>query len=630
MRLLLAIALLTAGPAPTEQTLVYFNARMALREGAATEAVKLWLLRNALESETGRISAYDADFRSVTWAALGELGLCQDGYPKDDTGAGLWPLAMHNWVVENMRRPLRAEGPSPFEAFELGRQQRFVSVHDVLDAAELRTVRFARSECLQRTRLLLDAGEPWNADLRDRRTAARVLRHLLRRALETLTPTNATGRGVIEARIFDLNLRLAGLSARAERRARSERRREGRRSGLSREELADADPDAARIAADSEEGRILRASLSWSADEWMALSSGRRRFLFAHAVRTEEDPARARPLMLAVIDRLVEARRGEEIESWIAHLDGAGDARSRRLVWSGERGRALLSLDRETGFRGRAPIALHRGVDALAAGRLAEAIRAMAHALRWAEDSPAAEAVRGLTRRWLSFVASRFRVTDELFAMLRSVVPRADYSAVLEDQLWHAALSADADSFERCVRHQLGRGALVRRAEALRSLARGDAGAFTTGMDTHLTDSPYFAMRFLRRFVERLEAQDAEVRARLVPTLTRLKARLEEEVARTEGTGGRQRSADALVDRMRAIIEGVSGVLPPDSPGDEAHHLSPEREVFVGSFRVAPSDDLPWPFRVAEVQGPPVFSRVTLRPEEWRERRAPWSTRRGA
>ena len=33
---------------PTEQTLVYYNARMALREGHALEAIKLWFLRNVI------------------------------------------------------------------------------------------------------------------------------------------------------------------------------------------------------------------------------------------------------------------------------------------------------------------------------------------------------------------------------------------------------------------------------------------------------------------------------------------------------------------------------------------------------------------------------------------------------
>ena len=53
---------------PSDHTLVYYNARMALREGAPLEATRLWLLRNALEDQTGRVSTHDADFGSVTWS----------------------------------------------------------------------------------------------------------------------------------------------------------------------------------------------------------------------------------------------------------------------------------------------------------------------------------------------------------------------------------------------------------------------------------------------------------------------------------------------------------------------------------------------------------------------------------
>ena len=618
MPLLLALTLLLGAQEPTDAALVYFNARMALREGRPREAVQLWLLRNTIESEHGVVSAYDEDFRSVTWAALGQLGLCPDGFPRDT--AGLWPLALHNWVVRNMRSPPMGGGPSPYAAFAVGRQQRHVSLRDVLDASELKAVHFERSGCLVRFPLLIDAGEMPYARLDDQAVAARVLRQLLRRADRTLTRDRSVGRGVIQARIFDLNLRLAGLAARAQRRAEREARREGRRSGLSAPELAEqrASSPGVQIRADSEEGRILRESLSWPAEEWMALSSERRQFLFGHAAHLAEDTTATRPLALAITDRLIESQQGRELQSWIAHVSASGEAEARRLVWHGERGRRLLSLDRETGFRERSVIAVHRGVDALSGGQLPEAIRAFAHALRWAEDSRDGAEVRGLARRWLSFVAAQFRVTDALFRMLHTVLPRADYAAVLEDQLWHAALGADRDSFERCVRHAVGRGALSYRIAVLTPLAHGDAGAFTTDIGQRLAASPHGTQRFLRRFVQRLQAEDAEVRSRHVPTVTRLKRLLEDELARSEGRRRRQRAVETLLTELRAIAEGATGVVAELHDGDRAHALSADREVFAGSLRVAPSDALPWPFAVAEVTPPAVFTPISLRPEEWR------------
>ena len=612
--LLLALTLLAT--APSDQSLVYYNARLALREGRSAEVVKLWLLRNAVESRTGKVSAHDGDFRSVTWAAMGDLGLCQDGYPKDDQGAGLWPLAQHNWLVRNMRRPPPPPGASPFKAFDVGRQQRHVSIHDVLDATELKAARFHRGSCWLHLSLLVSVGESWSATAADKRVTARLLRHLLRQSLTTLR-SNIVGRSVIKARIFDLNLRLAGLQERAARRARIRTAREARRSGLSRTELATGVEPEPSVPPDSEEGRILRDSLSWSAAEWLAMSPGRRQFLFAHAARTAETADGIRPLILAVLDRLIEARRGAEVESWIAHL-GATDDATRALVWDGDRGRRLLALDRESGFRGRAVVALHRGVAELSAGRLPDALRSLAHAVKWAEGARAGEAVRNLSRRWLSFVASRFRVTDELFAMLRSVVPRADYSAVLEDQLWHAALRADAASFDRCVRYQVGRGALVRRAQLLRPLAHGDPTTFSDALAERLAESPHATLRFLRTFLERLQAQALDIRATHLPTLRALQAQLEAEVERGLRTRRATRGADALLAEVRAVIEGLAPAAA-NVPDADAHHtLSPEHEVYAGTLRVAPSDPLPWPFRVAPVEAPPAFTPIELRPEEWR------------
>lgn len=622
MLALLLVGLLAPPPAePSPQTLVYYNARMALREGRPLEAIELWLLRNTIASETGRVSAHDVDLRSNTWAALGALGFCPDGLPTDDDGVGLWPVAMHNWTVRNRRPAPPDSEAAPFDAFEVGRQQRWVSLNDVLDADELKAVKLRRTECWWGNRLVTRVALPWT-ELTDSRVAAEVMRALLREALTTLDRGRTVGLAAIEARIFDLELRITGLGARARRRARREAVIEGRRRGLNRDELSALGRDAApTIAPDSVPGRILRRSLAWSAEEWMTLSPERRQYLFGHAMRSAgamtppPDMAASRRLILSVIDRLIERRAGAEIGGWIAHL--GSDEASRRRVWAGDRGAGLLSLDAESGFRERAPIALHRGVDQLARGDLPGALRTLALALKWSETSRAGDAARNLARRWLSFVAAQFRVTDGLLTMLRTVVPRTDFTAVLEDQLWHAALNADGASFDRCLRHQVGRGALVQRSALLRPLADGDGGAFATQVLAAIDESPYFAVRFLGQFLDRLAAQETTVRARYVPVLRPLKERLERLLAEDQSGRG-QRRVQGLVDRMRAIIDGLVPMPDDASEADRAHGLSADRALYVGSVRVAPSDPLPWPFRAPIVQAPSVFLPLELRPEEWR------------
>ena len=47
-------------------------------------------------------TGFDGDFRSVTWAALGQSGLCPDGFALDTQGARIWPVAFHNWLAQNL------------------------------------------------------------------------------------------------------------------------------------------------------------------------------------------------------------------------------------------------------------------------------------------------------------------------------------------------------------------------------------------------------------------------------------------------------------------------------------------------------------------------------------------------
>lgn len=612
---LLALALLLGDAAPSTQTLIYYNARMALREGAPTEALKLWLLRNAVEAETHEVSPHDADLHSVTWAALGALGLCPDGFPEDRGGAGLFPLAQHNVLARAIRRADPASLGSAFDAFEYGRQQRHVSLRDVLDADELRAVQFERTPCWLHATLLWEMLEDFGAELTDREVTGRLLRHLLRHSLKTLDPKAVRGRSVVKARIFDLNLRLGDLASRKARRARRAAQIDRRRQGLSAVEIAE-DDKAPLVPPDSEAGRVLADATTWSAGEWMALASDRRQALFAEVMRLDGAAERVAPVVVEVIDALIEARSGRELQTWLAYL---GDAPARRrLAWSGARGRRLLALDLETGFRERAAIALHRGVDFLAEGDREAALRSFALALGWAETSAQADEIRNLSRRWLSFVAAQYRVTDALFTMLKTVVPRADYAAVLEDQLWTAAFAADAESFERCVRHRMGQGAMNQRVEALAPLARGDAGAFVDGVAAQLRDAPSSAMRYIALFLERLQGQDAETRARLAPTLRRLGALLEAEEGPDAPKRNRRR-AEALVDAIQGLLEGM-----PAATIDPERAMAVDRAVFAGSVRVAPSDPLPWPFRVAEAEPPSAFEPIALRPVEWRDEAGEW------
>jgi len=626
LALALTLAAAWAGPpesTPSDATVIYYNARMALREGNPTEATKLWLLRNAVENQTGRVSPYDHDFRSVTWAALGALGLCQDGFARDEEGAGLWPVALHNTIVRNLgRHPARRS--RPFDAFEVDRQSRFVTLHDVLGARELGAVDLSKGRCLRARVALVQAGEAWTADLGDRHVAARLLRFLLARARGTLDADRVMGRSVLEARLFDLDLQITALAARDARIQARKANQDGRLVGLNPSSLSalGAEAPTTTLDPDSQAAATLRDCVHWPVREWMLLSPDRRLYLYDTARAYQRDAASFETLGLGILDQLIARGEGAEAARWISRVTPA-DAdpevgwRQRASIWAGERGQRLLALDTASGFRERAVIAAERGVDQLSRGDLSAALRSMAFARRYAGESQGAGALEGLTLRWLTYIAARFELTDALLTTLAELVPGRDYSAILENLLWSAAYHADLRSFETGLAHQRGRGALERRLAWLRPLVRGDTRRFTTQVQGGLAESRAETLRFLVQFVTRLELEDADVRAGQLPVLGVLRDLLEPVAASDEGRSGLV--AGELASRTLAIEEGLQGLPAGASALERARALSPGGEVFVGNVRLAPTDPLPWPFRTAEVLAPPVFTPIDLVPEEWRD-----------
>jgi len=615
------IGLSWASPEVSDHTVIYYNARMALREDEPLEATKLWLLRNALEEHEGSVSPHDADFHSVTWAALGDMGVCPDGHPTDEEGAGLWPLALHNWVVRNRSRMSKPKRPKPFQTFEIGRQQRFISIGDVLSVEELETVRLYRWGCVRPRLALLAAGESVVARLSDRQVSARLLQYLLERARTTLVPERVRGLSTIDARLFDIHLQLTALAAREARRKASERARQGRVLGMSRASITAMrdDEPGYTFSADSEPARILLESLDWPASEWMSLSPERRLFLYDHAKEYTGAKETLDATGLEIIDHLVEDADGEEVEKWIAHRTSDDSS----AIWGGARGQSLMALDRESGFKERSVIALHRGVNHLEQGDLSGSMRAFAYALRLSPESRVGEEVHSLGLRWLTYVASQFEITNELLVTLRQLVPRREYSLLLEDLMWGAAFRADIGSFERGITNQAGRGALERRIALLHPLAKGDVNGFSLRMKKGLSESPSETMRFLKQLVQRLELEDAAVRTAHLPTMERLSDQLEP-LADPSSTGRQTRTAEALLQRIQAIRDGLGVSNPWESVVERARSLDPDSEVFAGAVRLAPSDPLPWPFRPSDVAAPSVFSAMKLVPEEWRDEDGEW------
>ncbi|MEY3212534.1 MAG: hypothetical protein RIT28_3015 [Pseudomonadota bacterium] len=607
---------LAADLTPTDADLVYLNARLALREGRPDAALKLWLLRNSLANQSGRVSTYDPDFHSVTWAALGDLGLCQDGHPKDADGAGLWPLALHNTFVRTMGREPRSARPRPFDSFEVNKQTRYVAIGDILGSAELATVRFDRGRCYGPRLAAIRAGELPNARLSDRQVAARVLLSLLTRAELTLADAQIRGQSVIAARRFDLLLKLAELAAReARQKARDESTR-ARQLGLSREiaEAMRAEAPTSTLAPDSEAARILQDCMTWPISEWMALSPDRRLFMFDYAVSYGVSPERAHPVALGILDVLIAARDGEGASLWIPR---ASAGVSPQVIWDGPRGAALLSLDAGMGFNERAVISLHRGVAHLERGEIPEALQSFAVALKLAPESSVSELLTPLSLRWLNHVSAQYQLSEALLATLEALVPRRELAVLIEDMMWRAAFRADTTSYNNGNTRLEGRGAAQRRLDLLTPLASGDVKRFMAGLRGGLASSPSETLRFIEQLIERLELEDPEVRAAQAPTLQAVRVLLQTWPWDEETAARQARTVEGLLARSQAILEGLGALGDDAELSDRARALSPDAEVYGGAVRLAPSDPLPWPFRALAVAAPSVFTPVQLTPVEW-------------
>ncbi|MBK7861843.1 MAG: hypothetical protein IPJ65_25145 [Archangiaceae bacterium] len=184
-------------------------------------------------------------------------------------------------------------------------------------------------------------------------------------------------------------------------------------------------------------------------------------------------------MILGLIDRLAVRGQGEELDAWLGMLE-LKEPKQRGIIIAGERGKQLLALEPSTGFKERAVIALHRGVAELEAGQQLDALRSFGFAMAHADESSDPNAVMSLSRRWLSYVLSRFQTNGEVLGTLRALVPRQDYNIVIEELLWRAALRADKSSFELIASTVQKGSSLDQRIDKLKPMARGDVGLLAT------------------------------------------------------------------------------------------------------------------------------------------------------
>lgn len=603
------------------QTAVYYNARIALRQGRHKDVLKLWLLRNALTSQ-GEAPIHDSDFRSAVWASVSGAGLCHDGLRTDDDpgGAGLWPLALHNWLTRSSSKQQAPEQPRTFTSFGAGFQQRRFSLHDVLSAEELGGTRFVRGDCLRPYLTLVQLDTRHWLNLRDRLSTGIMMRDLIVLAQHSLDSERVRGLVVLETRLFDLEVALAKL-------ARSKARQEtgliaqlARTTGVSESAMTLLRDKRLAAVRESQYTELLRRCLTWPVEDWLSLSPDRRLALFgesrdAYANDDDTAPDRDRTL-LSIIDALVQRQDGKALTQWLGYAspgeDPGGESALLTSITGGARGERLLSLGPESGFRERSAIALRRGTASLTLGSPLDAMRSFALSMKHSDESRRSGEVHNLAKRWFAYVLSQHQASEEVLAILSAFVSPVDRNQLLEVLLWRAAFHADPESFERIAARIRRGGALDLRVHQLRLLSRGDAGAMWRQTRAQ-AEHPSSVYRFVTLVTEELATEPLDVRRKNIATLE-LGTTLLSEVAAQTNPGLRRRIVEQQ-QRIQTLLDGLDKYAA--SPSGKAYSVAPGSEAYAGSVRLAPADPMPWPFAVPRVQAPSPFSPIQLTPVEW-------------
>lgn len=572
--------------------------------------LRLWLLHNVL-SQQGNPGTHDAEFRSLLWAATGSLGFCPDGIGHDD--AGVWPIALHNWLVATQgKKP--PERPNSFGTFAVGKQLRRIGLSDVLSKEELQTVRFVRTDCLAPYFALTQVERTQWLDRADRLSVALLMRGLLQLSLKTLDVELVQHRSAVKARIFDLDLAIADMQAQRARREAGVVATLGKTLGLSEPARMDLrDEVTKQWPRTSPQGVFLRETLAWSPAAWLALSADRRHALFSQAHGVAEDVDAKDDLVVGIVDALLGTQapgRGVEVARFIGFLENTEANRAR--LFRDERGERLMALDDTTGFRERPVLALHRGVDFLGGGDREQALRSFAWAIGHSSESSADDVVHALARRWLSFALAQYETTPKVLGTLKALVPRRDFNQITEELAWRAALRADRVSFERATQNVITGSDLDARLVTLRALAEGNAGQMVTMLRDQAEEEPHAVMLFVGAFLDNLEKETADVRRAQVPTLNLLLDVLRSVQSGETSARSRTSKAAALLQRIEAVLDGL------DALPNATALLSPEREPYGGSIRLAPVDTLPWPFAPSRADPPTAFLPLVLTAVEWR------------
>jgi hypothetical protein len=598
--------------APHERLLT--EARRALAAHEPKTVLHLWLLERAMAPLQNE--PQEPAFRSALWVALSETGVCPDGLREDDDGDGLWPLAMHNWLVRRARRSGEVALPSAWSTFPARLQTRPISLFDTLSLEELRTARLAPGPCFADRWVSLRLPTLQWLELEDRLSLGLALHDLLSLAERTARPSQLRGLFLLSARRFDLDLALMRLARDRARTDTSVAANLLRSTGLAADRLVYWQQQRDRRFATGSEAGLWTAAAQLGPAAWLDLPDERRARLFLDARETLRAAGVEQAIVLGVLHGLIARRAGLEVQRWLGAVEALPTRQNvQSRLMTGDVGTRLLSLAVADGFYETSVVALHRGVDAVQRGDSLGALRLFALGLSHVDESSIARPLHDLTLRWFSFVVGSYESTPEVLAVVERFVPQSDRSAVLESILWRAAFRVDATSFDRAFALlPPGARALRSTMNLLRPLAHGNVDAAFDAVDDAAVERPRAMLDLLSRLYERLAEESTTLRADNEAVLDRV-ARALGKLSSATTSASRLSAVERLQGRIEAMLAGIGRWR--EDVAARARANEPSFETDAGSLRLAPADAMPWPFQMTEPRVADPFSPIAIVPMHW-------------
>lgn len=558
------------------------SAKSALNEKNYDDVIKLWLIHNGIKSQLEK--AQYGELITLTWYAASRLGICPQNLPKDELGAGLWSIVVHNYIISPRKTKGIQDryGIGKLRSFTKGKQYRKIDLNDVISPEELGTIRMKSGHCdisdLIVSGVDLDtAGRKRNQYFNS--NTAVVLKDLLSYAQKNIATPNIIGKSVINARLFLIGLYLVKNNS---------------------NKLPQIESFLAKT---------KRKLLGFTADDWASLPYEIQFALFPSALETIEHRDKRQQLILGIIDRLIALKKGESVEGFIAFLDAQSDPLLKRKIWNETRSNGLLALDRErTGFKGRSIIAWHKAVEYYDKGDLEGAFKYFSLALEFAGENPKEELIKRRIKNWISRILSEYRFDRRVIDFLYSYLKTTELREIEKELIWKAAIYQEPYFFKK-VKNRKSRYRSMNRSMVYLNLL-GTKRETQLIQLIHRTKNIRLPMKFFQAYIDRLTQESFDIHRKNISFLGSVVNVLE----------SWSKQYPRKRDEIKKILTNCDAILKNfnrDKRVGKAllRDFDSRSPISLGAINIMTRNAIPWEFEKPDVKGINIFEPIDIKVE---------------